>query len=393
MPNPATIMSTNTCEVMPHHVDARPAKPTVIDALRQFLPDFLATRPPLSKPQWRAINAIENCRTEAMGGDIHACPDCSQLRFSWYSCNHKACPQCGRADTKIWVSRQLDKLTGAPYFMVTFTLPEELRYIFFGDLAKDAFNAFFKAVSRSLSKKLARKKWLGASVSGFTLVLHTWNQKLLFHPHIHAIVPGAGLRADGSLCTVKNADYLLKIDILQAAFRQAFRQELNRLEWTVDPVVWKKKWGINIQACGSGEPAIKYLGAYVARTAIADSRLIAVDDKSVTFRYKDRDRGIELPETIDGVEFVRRYIRHVLPPKMHSVRHYGFLHPAAKKKRERVQFFTGITLVIDSSQPEDPAPEKSAWPCPCCGKPMRLIGKHPRTFIQRHQTRPPPQCS
>ena len=375
---------------MSPHVHARTAKPSVIDALRLFLPRFLATRPALSKQQWRAVNAILHCRTQAMGGDVHACQDCSQLRFSWYSCNHKACPQCGRADTQAWVARQLEKLTGAPYFMVTFTLPQELRYIFFGEPAKDAFDAFFKAVSSSLSEKLACRKWLGAQVSGFTLVLHTWNQLLLFHPHIHCIVPAAGLNADGTLCVAKYDDFLLHIPVLQAAFIQAFHRELKRLDWTVDPVVWTKKWGINIKACGSGAPAIKYLGAYVARTAIADSRLIAVDDNSVSFRWKDRDTGVEKPETLDGVEFVRRYIRHVLPPKMHSVRHYGFLHPAAKKKRERIQFLTGMTLFIVAGPTEAPAPEKRAWPCPCCGKPMRFVAKYPREFIQRQQPRPPP---
>ena len=378
---------------MSPHIHAREAKPTVIDALRRFLPRFLATRPALSKPQWRAVNAIQHCRTEAMGGDVHACPDCSQLRFSWYSCNHKACPQCGRADTQAWVARQLDKLTGAPYFMVTFTLPQELRYIFFGEPAKDAYDIFFRAVSSSLSEKLACRKWLGAKVSGFTLVLHTWNQLLLFHPHIHCIVPAAGLNANGTLCVAKYDDFFLHIPVLQAAFKQAFRRELAQRDWTVDPVVWTKAWGINIKACGSGAPAIKYLGAYVARTAIADSRIISVDDDSVTFRWKDRDRGVELPETLDGVEFVRRYLRHVLPPKMHSVRHYGFLHPAAKKNRERIQFLTGMTLYIVAGQPEAPAPAKSAWPCPCCGKPMRFIAKIPRHFVQRDKPRPPPYCS
>ncbi len=379
---------------MSSHVHARTSNPSVIDTLRLFLPRFLATRPALSKQQWRAVNAILHCRTEAMGGDVHACPDCSQLRFSWYSCNHKACPQCGRADTQAWVARQLEKLTGAPYFMVTFTLPQELRYIFFGEPAKDAYDVFFKAVSSSLSEKLACLKWLGASVSGFTLVLHTWNQKILFHPHIHCIVPGAGLRADGTICVVKKADYLLHIAVLQAAFMQAFRRELDLRNWKVDPAVWTKTWGINIKACGSGAPAIKYLGAYVARTAIADSRLIAVDDNTVTFKWKDRDHGdIWRSKEIDGVEFVRRYLRHVLPPKMHSVRHYGFLHPAAKKKRERVQFLTGMTLFVVAGPTDVPAPEKTAYPCPCCGKPMRFIAKYPRMFIQRQQPRPPPICS
>lgn len=369
------------------------AGPSVIDALRHFLPRFLASKPGLSAPQWRAVNAIRQCRTPAMGGHVHACLDCGQMHFAWHSCNHKACPQCGRAYTQQWVGRQLEKLTGAPYFMVTFTLPQELRHIFFGETAKDAFAVFFRAVSKSLAEKLASPKCFGAHVSGFTAVLHTWTQQLLFHPHIHCIVPGAGLRADGTICCVKKADFLIHLPLLQAAFKQAFRQELEERNWQVDPTVWSKTWGVNIKACGSGVPAIKYLGAYVARTAIADSRIVQITDDQVTFRWKDRTNGgCQKLLTLDGVEFVRRYLRHVLPPKMHSVRHYGFCHPAAKKNRERVQFLTGMTLFV-GDKPETPPPAKPAWPCPCCGTPMPFVANYPRQFDPGHQPRPPPRNS
>ena len=373
------------------HYQTPMAGPSVIDALRRFLPRFLASKPGLSAAQWRAVNAIRQCRTPAMGGHVHACLDCGQMHFAWHSCNHKACPQCGRAETQQWVERQLEKLTGAPYFMVTFTLPQELRCMFFGATAKDAFSVFFRAVSTALAEKLASRQCLGVRVSGFTCVLHTWNQLLLFHPHIHCIVPGVGLRADGTVCCVKKADFLIHLPLLQAAFKQAFRRELAARDWQVDPTVWSKTWGVNIQACGSGVPAIKYLGAYVARTAIADSRIVHIDDNQVTFRWKDRPNGgREETKSLDGVEFVRRYLRHVLPPKMHTVRHYGFCHPAAKKNRERIQFLTGMTLFIMGNQSETPPPEKPAWPCPCCGKPMRLVGSYPREYQGSCHPRPPP---
>jgi hypothetical protein len=371
------------------------AGPSVMDALRRFLPRFLASRPGLSAAQWRAVHAISQCRTPALGGHVHACPDCDRLHFAWHSCNHKACPQCGRAATQAWVERQLGKLTGAPYFMVTFTLPGELRDLFFGPVPKEAFDLFFAAASRSLADKLASQKGLKAHVSGFTAVLHTWNQQLLFHPHLHCIVPGAGLRTDGKICRVKQTDYLVHIPTLRRAFKAAVRRELDHRQWEVDPAVWHKDWGVHIQPCGTGTAAIKYLGAYVARTAIGDSRIVNIDDDHVTFLWKDRANGGRVqPLKLDGVEFVRRYLRHVMPPKMHSVRHYGFCHPAAKKNRERVRFLTGMTLVIDGNpQPSADKPAKPGWPCPCCGAAMLFVAVCPRRYDRGPPPRPPPNSS
>ncbi len=141
-----------------------------------------------------------------MGGHLYACKPCGQRAFAWHSCNHKACPQCGREATGKWVQRELGKRVNAPYFMVTFTLPAELRGLFFGPLAKEAYDLFFAAASAALRQKLAAAKHLGAAVSGFTGVLHTWNQRLLFHPHIHFLVPGAGIDVRGKVVTVKKAD-------------------------------------------------------------------------------------------------------------------------------------------------------------------------------------------
>ena len=164
---------------------------TVIEALRRFLPDFQRLHPILDRARRRAIWALTHCRTAAMGGHAHACEKCGDAHFVFHSCNHRACPQCGREATAQWVERELDKRIAAPYFMVTFTLPEELRAIFFTPSAKNVYDIFFAAASAALSDTLANPRWLGAATSGFTMILHTWNRRLLFHPHIHTIVPGA----------------------------------------------------------------------------------------------------------------------------------------------------------------------------------------------------------
>lgn len=346
-------------------------RPTVLEALRRFLPEFLKTDPPLSPQQRRAIWAVTHCRTSALGGNVFAC-ECVQFHFAYHSCNHKACPQCGGQATRNWVQRELRKLVNAPYFLVTFTLPAELRGCFFGPFAKEAFDLFFTAVFGALSEKLAEDKDLQAVASGFTAVLHTWNQLLQFHPHIHCLVPGAGLDAEGNYVRVKNDKFLVYLDHLQAAFRQHLYQLFKEHGWQVDPTVWGKTWGVHIRPAGSGAPAVKYLGTYVARTAINDSRILQVTDTSVTFRWKDRsDHNQWKTKTLPGVEFVARYFRHVLPRGLRSVRYYGFCHPMAKAKRLRVQVHSGTVVNLG---PPDLQPSACSAPlCPQCGRAMKLF--------------------
>lgn len=370
------------------------AVPTVIEALRVFLPGYLRTKPVLSAPQRRAIWAINACRTPALGGQVHACADCTQSRFAWHSCNHKACPQCGAAATQQWVAREQAKLIGAPYFMVTFTLPNELRELFFGNQAKEAFDLFFSSASSALSDKLAEPKWLGAIHSGFTMVLHTWNQQMQFYPHVHTIVPGGGLDANGAYRQVKSPQFLLPAAVLRRAFRHHFKQQLQQRGWQVDPAVWHRKdWGVHIQPFGSGENAVKYLGAYVARSVIGDSRILRITDTHVTFSYKDRARGgITDTLTLEGAEFVRRYLRHVLPRGLRSIRYYGYCHPAARKTRLKVTVLSGKPIELGQTSEARPQPTPCRYLCPCCQKPMALRAKIAAMFTLLNATaaRAPP---
>jgi hypothetical protein len=356
--------------------------PTVIGALRRFLPEFLTTNPVLSPPQRRALWAINHCRTAALGGRFLGCQPCGQIHFAYHSCNHKACPQCGKSATAAWVQRELAKRVNAPYFMVTFTLPAQLRECFFGPLAKEAYDLFFAAVSGALAEKLATDKGLRAHLNGFTAVLHTWNQRLGFHPHIHCLVPGAGLNDRGRPVRVKKADFLIYQAHLQAAFRQHLGRLLAEHGWQTHPDAWGRKWGVHIKGVGSGVAAVKYLGAYVARTAISDRRVMNVQDHGVTFWWKDRSDGNRRKiRTVPGVEFVRSYLRHVLPKGLRSIRYYGFCHPAARAKRLRVQFHTGMAMLV-GGQAGPPQPTRPVC-CPQCGQPMRLILDLSRRGVQR----------
>ena len=349
---------------------------TVIGALRRFLPDFLRVHSVGDRARRRAIWALTHCRTATMGGHVHACEKCGTTHFAFHSCNHRSCPQCGKQDTADWVERELGKRIGAPYFMVTFTLPQELRALFFTSSAKVIHEIFFAAASEALSATLANPRWLGARRNGFTMILHTWNQRLHFHPHIHCIVPGAGFDREGRVVRVKSSGFLVPQPALRATFRHLFEQKLHALRQRpeqaalpgVEPSVWKKDWGVHLQPFGDGQRIIQYLGRYVCRTAISDARILAVSETTVTFSWKDRAHGnAKRTETISGVEFVSRYLRHVLPIGLRAIRRYGYCHPAAKILRERLAFHTGIPLILDAE--ETPAP-KPAPVCPCCKQEM-----------------------
>jgi ribosomal protein S27AE len=323
-----------------------------------------------------------------LGGRAFACKPCDHIHFAYHSCNHKACPQCGALAAHQWVQRELRKLVNAPYFLVTFTLPAELRGCFFGPFAKQAYDLFFKAVARALSEKLASDKGLLAVINGFTAALHTWNQRMEFHPHVHCLVPGAGLDAKGNYVQVSSEKFLVHLPHLQSAFRQHFYQLLKEHAWQVDPQVWSKDWGVHIQPAGSGASAVKYLSTYVARTAINDARILAVTDDSVTFRWKDRsDQNLSKSQTRSGIEFVSRYLRHVLPKGLRSVRYYGFCHPTAKASRLRVQLHSGGTVNLGASDPvTTPALACSNPLCPKCGQPTQLIF----SWSPWHKKRGPP---
>lgn len=264
--------------------------------------------------------------------------------------------------------------------MVTFTLPQELRSCFFGPHAKEFYDLFFAAVATAMSEKLATAKGFKAVISGFILVLHTWGQQMQYHPHLHVLVPGAGINAKGKVVRVKQDNYLVHLPLLKAAFLEHFRSQLDAKGWQVDPSVWTKDWGVHIKEAGNGSNAIRYLGAYVARSVISDRRIVSFDNKTVTFLWKDRDANCFRPKTVPGTHFVKDYLRHVLPRGLRSIRYYGYMHPAAIRNRERVRMFTGSPILFGPR----PKPLPVGIPiCPSCKQDMVCIARLPRLLLIR----------
>jgi hypothetical protein len=323
----------------------------------------------------RAVAAVLSCRTAALGGQLYRC-DCGQEHYAYHSCNHRACPRCGHADTTEWLNRQKRKLLPVPYFLITFTVPAQLRQLIRSNQMA-LYPLLLRESAAALQDVALQHKDLGAQI-GVMAVLQTWTRDLRYHPHVHCVVPAGGLSPDRlRWLSPKPKGYFLPQPVLAMRFRTRLKEALqqNHLElWRQIPrTAWFVNWVADVQPVGTGEPALKYLAAYVYRTAFSAERIIADDGQFVTFTYKDakdhRTRTVRL--LAEG--FLHRFLQHVLPQGLQRVRHFGFLSAAAKAKWQRV-----CTLLAWQGPPT-PAPRSIPPPlCPRCKKPMALIGRLPR---------------
>ncbi len=317
--------------------------------------------------QRKALQAILQCRTPALGGHRYDC-DCGHTHFACHSCNHRLCPQCGAAGNAEWVDRQLEKLLPVPYFLVTFTLPAQLRPIALR--RHELIEGFFKDASEALRQLLADPKRTGFTKSGFFGVYQSWTQQMRFHPHLHFVVPGVGLSARNKAVRLKKSDYLTHAQALANRLRTLL---LNRLknDGLIDTALfwklWNMEWVCDIKPAGTGANAVKYLGQYVHHSVISDHRLVAFEGDGVRIRYKNRDTGRFESVRIPGVEFIRRFLLHALPAGFHRIRYRGFLHARGKPSLQWLQ------TLLDARLPKPEASEPACTPylCPRCGTPLR----------------------
>ena len=334
----------------------------------------------ISPAQRRALAAITRCRTPEMGGRVYRCAQCEKHDFAYHSCHHRACPRCGGNRTAAWAARQSERLLPVPYFMVTFTLPAPLRQVFLVE-PKVMIDLLFAESARALQTVASRPKHLGADL-GMTGVLHTWGRQLQCHPHVHYIVPGGGLRADGRKWRkTRQPEWLVPSRPVAAAFRMgleaALRAALPSWHAQVPGSCWRQPWVVDIQHVGRGESAVKYLARYVQRTAISDGRIRSMDAKTVRFGYRDSRTGEAKTCTLAAAKFMRRYLQHVLPAGVHRVRYFGWEHPAAHRRRRVVETLLEVEIVVRS--PADA--EAASWHrvCPHCHtESLRCVGTLPR---------------
>jgi hypothetical protein len=356
--------------------------PTVADVLRryggEYLERFGVTMPAEHKKVLRAITA---CRTGALGTVLYACPSCGRTHTVGRSCGNRHCPTCQQDKTQAWLENQIDRLLPCPYFLVTFTLPAELRALARSH-QRVVYAALFEASSEALRALAADPKFIGTSRMGFFGVLHTWGRTLEYHPHVHYVVPGGGLNADGSCWLPSRTDFLVPVQALSIVFRAKFRDILKRegLLNLADPAVWRRDWVVHSQAAGDGRASLRYLAPYVFRVAIGDHRIVSYDDGKVTFTYRRVGSNRPRKMTLDALEFIRRFLQHVLPTGFQKVRHYGFLSPNSGTVLEAVRWLvtvhTGAIFALEVKGVEEPT-TPPAPRCPACGGPMSLLGFAP----------------
>lgn len=263
-----------------------------------------------------------------------------------------------------------------PYFLVTFTVPEELRRPIRADQAI-FYPLLFRESAGTLQAVAANPKHLGATL-GFLGVLHTWTRQLEYHPHVHYLVPGGGLTDDALRWRrVKKPDFFLPQAVLATRWRNRFKEHLRtrhpELFRQIPAKIWRINWIVDVQPAGGGQTALHYLAAYVHKTALSSSRLLACDGRTVTFQYRDRASGRNRVCRLAGAEFLRRFLQHVLPKGFQGVRSYGWMSAAATGRWQRIH-----ALLDWKAPPPRPIVPPAPILCPCCQKPMRWVGTLPR---------------
>lgn len=321
----------------------------------------------------RAMSDIENCRTPAMGGEVYLCNNCQLYRYSYHSCKNRHCPKCQNDQASQWLQHQRDLLLPVTHFMVTFTLPEELRALARSH-QKTLYNILFRASSEALQKLALDPRFIGGRI-GMVGVLHSWTRDLQFHPHIHYIVTGGGLTDDGRW-TSSREDFLVHVEPLGLIFRAKFRDALKKASLLdqVDKRVWKKEWVVHCEPVGSGEAAFKYLAPYIFRVAISNNRIVSLDKGEVTFQYKESATDQVKTRQVPAEEFIRRFLQHVLPKRFTKVRYYGLLSPSNRDLLAKARKALATARTKIAAQPsQHQQPQTEARLCPDCGGQLLFV--------------------
>jgi hypothetical protein len=368
----------------------------------------------LSLGLMKVMSAIESCRTAALGGHVEACEDCGHSRIAYNSCRNRHCPKCQGAAARDWLAARQADLLPVGYFHVVFTLPAEIADVAYHNKAV-IYDLLFRAASETMITIAAVPKHLGARI-GITAVLHTWGSAMMHHPHVHMIVPGGGISLDGTRWVHCRPGFFLPVRVLSRLFRRLFLAKLadahaaghlqffGDLSYLAESQAFsallaplrKRNWFVYAKPPFAGpEAVLAYLSRYTHRVAISNSRLIALDETGVTFRYKDyRRNGRERYQTmtLQADEFIRRFLLHVLPTGFHRIRHYGLLASVGRKVNiARARELLAVPQPkAECSEPDDTA-APSDWrpPCPCCGGRMMII----ETFERGGHARAPPWTS
>lgn len=373
----------------------------------------------VSAIQRKAINAILHCRTVTLGGHVDVCTTCGLLSISYNSCRHRACPKCQWTAQVRWVQKRMDELINTQYFHLVFTIPHALNPLFLSNQTC-LYNLLFRCTWETLDQLARQAQWLGAQ-TGMLAVLHTWGQKLDFHPHLHCIVPGGGITPKGDWKAARKG-FFIPVGVLSTLFRgkclaalkQLYRDRQLSFFGSAAPFeceepfmtllhhLYRSNWVVYAKAPMSGpQQVLRYLGRYTHRIAISNRRILDIRDKKVRFAYKDRkDQDRDKTLTLDTTEFIRRFLLHVLPDGFHKIRYFGIL--AIRNRKTKLKTLQRqLPALVPPPQNPDPGlcilqEQIPAQPiCSACGantwKTWQVLPpKIFRSTMPYAQPRPPP---
>ena len=377
-----------------------PAQLEVADVIKSFLPKMDKNK--MFTQHIKTLSAIERCRTAALGGHIDSCDNCGHLQISYNSCRNRHCPKCQGLNKEMWIIQQENMLLPTTYFHVVYTLPHQLNELCMYN-PRFMYGLIFKAAWHTLNTLANDPKWIGAKTAA-TMVLHTWSQTMILHPHVHCIVPNGGLTEDGEWQFPKrgNGNFLFPVAAMKKIYRGFFMAKLHQAivkkvldlppdfptgddYYTWKDRLYKKDWVVYTKKPFSRvHNVVKYLARYSHRVAITNYRIKAITEDTVSFLYKDyKDGAKKKIMTLQGTEFLRRFCLHVLPPYFRKVRHYGFCANAIKAKSiatARKAFGLKFKALLKRKERMELAKERLFGEktnlCPCCkkGKMQLLIG-------------------
>ena len=366
--------------------------PTVADVVRRYGAAYLAKFGDAVPVEHRQVlRMIARCRTGELGTVVYRCEQCHTTHHIGRSCGNRHCPSCQQHKTKAWLADQTSRLLPCPYFLMTFTLPANLRR-FARSHPRECYGAMFRASSETIRTLAADPKYVGSRNCGFFGVLHTWGRTLEHHPHVHYVVPGGAVSEDRSQWLSSRADFFISVRAASKIYRAKFRDEMRQagLLDQIDPHVWSEAWVVHSQAVGDGRRALKYLAPYVFRVAISDHRLVSLADGpdgagQVTFGYRKTGSNRWRKMTVTAEEFLRRFLQHVLPRGFQKVRHYGFASARQRENFEQIRWLVtlamGLTYLL-TARPATLEKTNAMVTCDQCGGPLRIVAvMHSTTFF------------
>lgn len=311
----------------------------ITEIFRDFVPEYLERfGSSIPSEHRKAITAILTCRTDAHGLLYYECEKCGEMHVAFRSCGNRHCPACQNHKTRQWMARQMKRQLPGHHFMVTFTVPSELRDVIRKN-QKKCYAIMFAASSQAMGELIAKGRHVKGDTSGFFGVLHTWGRQIQYHPHTHYLVPGGAVTKNGGPWNPTSEGFFLPVKALSALYRGKFKALMEEagLLHLVCPDVWNNGFNVDIKPAGNGEECIKYLTPYIFKVAISQHRIEKVQGRTVTITYRKKGSRRIRRLNLEVMEFLRRYLQHVLPTGFMKVRYYGFMNPASSTPLEGVR--------------------------------------------------------